>query len=252
MDAPLCANHLKISLPMAFQFSITAIGGIVLQGAINSFGSSVVAAYTAACKVEQLANQPLVTFGATMATYSAQNLGAGNIRPHPHGREPVRRDFHDLQRGLRPAHPLLRRRLCAALPQRRPAGNHAICKAISQYHRGVCVRAGFAVHLPERAAGHRLWLCPHDGGRCELVARVLVALLLARYIGYTAICLAGPSLDRRRYSPGGKLLLPHAHPARKSPPKRLVMHLLFPVSDLETGIFIAPQFRILAAVLFRI
>ena len=64
---------------MALQFSITALGIIILQSAINSFGSSVVAAHTAASKVEQLVMQPSVTFGVTMATYCAQNLGAGNI-----------------------------------------------------------------------------------------------------------------------------------------------------------------------------
>ena len=64
---------------MALQFSIIAVGIMMLQGAINSFGSNVVAAHTAASKVEQLVMQPSVTFGLTMATYCAQNLGAGNI-----------------------------------------------------------------------------------------------------------------------------------------------------------------------------
>ena len=48
------SRHLKIGAPMAFQFSITAIGVIVLQGALNVFGPNVIAAYTAAGKVEQL------------------------------------------------------------------------------------------------------------------------------------------------------------------------------------------------------
>ncbi len=73
----LYKTHLKISIPMALQFSITALGAIILQGAINSFGSDVVGAYTAASKVEQLAMQPSITFGVTMATFCAQNLGAG-------------------------------------------------------------------------------------------------------------------------------------------------------------------------------
>ena len=72
-------DHLKIGIPMALQFSITALGIIILQSAINSFGSTVVAAHTAASKVEQLVMQPSITFGVTMATYCAQNLGAGNI-----------------------------------------------------------------------------------------------------------------------------------------------------------------------------
>ncbi|MDO7203330.1 hypothetical protein Q5M85_02875 [Paraclostridium bifermentans] len=42
------------------------------QGAVNAFGSTVVAAHTTASKVEQLVVQPSITFGVTMATYCAQ------------------------------------------------------------------------------------------------------------------------------------------------------------------------------------
>lgn len=61
---------------MALQFSITAIGGVILQSAVNYFTSTVVAAHTVASKLEQLVMQPSVTFGVTMATCCAQNLGA--------------------------------------------------------------------------------------------------------------------------------------------------------------------------------
>lgn len=71
-------KHLKISIPMSLQFSIIALGTVILQGAINSFGSDVVGAFTAASKVEQFAMQPSISFGVTMATFSAQNLGAKN------------------------------------------------------------------------------------------------------------------------------------------------------------------------------
>ncbi|MBQ6631370.1 MAG: MATE family efflux transporter [Romboutsia sp.] len=72
-------NHLKIGIPMALQFSIVAIGVIIVQSTINSFGSDVVAAHTTACKIEEILMQPSITFGLTMATYCAQNLGAGSI-----------------------------------------------------------------------------------------------------------------------------------------------------------------------------
>lgn len=75
-DKNMAVSQLGIGLPMALQFSITAIGCMVLQGAINAFGSDTVAAYTAASKVEQIATQPMGTFGVTMATYCGQNLGA--------------------------------------------------------------------------------------------------------------------------------------------------------------------------------
>lgn len=69
--------HLYIGLPMAFQFCITAIGTVVVQGALNLFGTAKIAAFTAANKAEQLVVQPALTFGVAMANYSGQNMGAG-------------------------------------------------------------------------------------------------------------------------------------------------------------------------------
>ncbi len=69
-------KHLKIGIPMALQFSITALGLVTVQGALNPLGSIYIAAYTASSKALQLVMQPAVTYGVTMATYCAQNLGA--------------------------------------------------------------------------------------------------------------------------------------------------------------------------------
>lgn len=73
-------NQIGIGLPMALQFSITAIGTLILQGALNLFGSVIIAAYTTACKAEQLLTQPFPAIGATMATYAAQNYGIYDIK----------------------------------------------------------------------------------------------------------------------------------------------------------------------------
>lgn len=69
-------QHLYISLPMAFQFSITAVGGILVQGSLNTLGAQAVTAFTAGNKLEQVFQQPLVSLGVAMATYCGQNLGA--------------------------------------------------------------------------------------------------------------------------------------------------------------------------------
>ncbi|MTD38724.1 MATE family efflux transporter [Erwinia sp. CPCC 100877] len=72
--------HLNIALPMAFQSSIIAIGSIVLQAALNSLGTDVVAAQAASSKIEQFATQPMMSFGIAMATFTAQNFGAKNYK----------------------------------------------------------------------------------------------------------------------------------------------------------------------------
>ena len=73
-------NMLSIGIPMALNYSITAIGTMILQGAVNIFGSSVVAAFTAASKVENLSTQTMPTLGTAIATYCGQNLGAGKYK----------------------------------------------------------------------------------------------------------------------------------------------------------------------------
>lgn len=72
-------QHLKVSMPMGFQMSIIAIGAVVLQFVLNGLGSVAVAAFSAAQRIDQIAAQPMNSFGTTMATYGAQNYGAGRI-----------------------------------------------------------------------------------------------------------------------------------------------------------------------------
>lgn len=71
---------LSIGIPMALNYSITAIGTMILQSAVNVFGSSTVAAFTAASKVSSIATQTFPTLGIAMATYCGQNLGAGKYK----------------------------------------------------------------------------------------------------------------------------------------------------------------------------
>lgn len=77
LDGVGIRNMLAIGIPMALNYSITAIGTMIMQSAVNVFGSSVVAAFTAASKVSNIATQTMPTLGTAMATYCGQNLGAG-------------------------------------------------------------------------------------------------------------------------------------------------------------------------------
>ncbi|MFA6664170.1 MAG: MATE family efflux transporter [Lachnospiraceae bacterium] len=78
-DPGMIKRLLGMGLPMGLQFSITAIGSIMLQSAINALGTVYVASYAAALKIKQLMMCPFDAIGATMATYCGQNLGAGKI-----------------------------------------------------------------------------------------------------------------------------------------------------------------------------
>ena len=72
-------EHLYVAVPMALQFSVIALGLIIIQTVCNSFGSDTIAAFTSALRIEQLATSPLVALGFALATYTAQNFGAGKI-----------------------------------------------------------------------------------------------------------------------------------------------------------------------------
>ena len=80
IEVYMAKMQLAIGLPMALQYSITAIGTMMVQSALNMLGSMSVAAFTAANKIEQIGTQAYVALGTTMATYCAQNMGAGQIK----------------------------------------------------------------------------------------------------------------------------------------------------------------------------
>jgi len=69
----------SMGIPMGLQYSITAIGSVILQSSVNMLGSIAVAAVTSAQKVNMLFMCILDALGATMATYGGQNLGAGRV-----------------------------------------------------------------------------------------------------------------------------------------------------------------------------
>ena len=70
---------LAMGIPMGLQFSITAIGTIIVQGAVNSFGAIYIAGFSAAGKIQSMVSTIFVSFGATIATYVGQNRGAGRM-----------------------------------------------------------------------------------------------------------------------------------------------------------------------------
>lgn len=73
------ARLCSMGIPMGLQYSITAIGSVILQTAVNGLGSVVVASMTAGGKLSMFFCCPFDAFGSTMATYAGQNLGAGKL-----------------------------------------------------------------------------------------------------------------------------------------------------------------------------
>lgn len=84
----IARKQIGVGIPMGLQYSITAIGTMMVQSALNILGSYPVAAFTAGNKIENIFTQAYVALGTTMATYNAQNIGAGKL-------ERVRQGFRD-------------------------------------------------------------------------------------------------------------------------------------------------------------
>ena len=66
----------KISIPSVLQQSFVSVGNVFIQGEINSYGSAVIAGYSAAIKLNTFAVNSLVTFGNAVSSFTAQNVGA--------------------------------------------------------------------------------------------------------------------------------------------------------------------------------
>ncbi|CCZ50251.1 MAG: MATE family efflux transporter [Acinetobacter sp.] len=71
--------HLKVGIPTALQFGILGLSLLIIQSVCNTFGPDVIAAFTAALRIEQMATLPMISFGVALAAYVAQNFGAGNF-----------------------------------------------------------------------------------------------------------------------------------------------------------------------------
>ena len=76
-DRRAARTLVAVGVPMGLQFSITAIGSIMLQSANNALGTACVAAFTAAARLKMFCINPLESLGIAMATFAGQNYGAG-------------------------------------------------------------------------------------------------------------------------------------------------------------------------------
>lgn len=80
IDRSILIKSLNIGVPVALQSALIAFSCVVLQRVVNGFGPTIVAAYTAASRFEQLVHQPFNSLGTAISTYTGQNIGAGNLK----------------------------------------------------------------------------------------------------------------------------------------------------------------------------
>ncbi|MFO7659103.1 MAG: MATE family efflux transporter [Bacteroidales bacterium] len=76
-DREIFKKTLQIGLPTGIQHTLVSLGMTVVQGIVNKFGTNVIAAYTAATRLDMLATLPAMNFGMALSTFVGQNVGAG-------------------------------------------------------------------------------------------------------------------------------------------------------------------------------
>ena len=164
LDGHLVRQQLAIGFPMALQYSITAIGAMMVQAALNVLGSVHVAAFTAANKIEQVVTQVYVALGTTMATYCAQNMGAGKVKRISRGFRAT--TIMDQIVGLVDIY-----MKCVAL-------FFIPLNVVNVYRNGI--------------QGMGYGFLPMTAGIAELAGRGLTAVVASHYKSYLGICLASP------------------------------------------------------------
>ncbi|MCR5420743.1 MAG: MATE family efflux transporter [Lachnospiraceae bacterium] len=78
-DKRISTKCCRLGIPLAIQSSLIAISCVALQSVVNTFGSVIVAAFTASSRIEQLVQQPFNSLGIALSTFTGQNIGAGKL-----------------------------------------------------------------------------------------------------------------------------------------------------------------------------
>lgn len=192
-DGHLARIQMGIGFPMALQYSITAIGTMMMQSSLNLLGSLSVAAFTAASKIEQVVTQAYVALGTTISTYCAQNVGAG--------------DLQRVRQGFRASTLIGFAYSILASAFVMTSGKYLTYLFVSEHVLDIigevdlylnCIGYFFLpltiVNIYRNGIqGMGFGLLPMTAGVAELVGRGVVAVIAARQHSYLGVCLASPA-----------------------------------------------------------
>lgn len=79
-DKRMAVSIIRVAIPSIIQQSIVNMGILLVQSVVNTFGSDVMAGYSAATRIESISIVPMLAIGNAMSTFTAQNMGAGNSK----------------------------------------------------------------------------------------------------------------------------------------------------------------------------
>ena len=188
-----CISRLcYIGIPMGLQYSITAIGSVILQTSVNHLGSAVVAAVAAASKISAFLCCPFDALGSTMATYAGQNVGA--------------RKLDRISKGIKSSLIIGSVYAIIALVISSFFGRSVALifidsnevEILSEVVKFLIIVASFyiplcfvnVVRFTIQGMGYSTFAIL--AGVCEMIARTLCGFVMVPIFGYIAVCLASP------------------------------------------------------------
>lgn len=184
---------LALGVPMGLQFSITAIGTIIVQGAINVYGSVSIAGFSAGSKIQNIVSTVFVSFGATTATYVGQNLGAGEL-------DRVKMGVRKIQMMILVWGVVMMAIIYLFGGQMVRlfigSGDTGVTEVAVTYFRVVawCYPFLGSIYLYRNALqGMGYGFIPMMGGVFELAARALVVMLVSGRGSFAAVCASDPA-----------------------------------------------------------
>ena len=186
-----------MGIPMGLQYSITAIGSVVIQTAVNTLGSVAVASVTAGSKVSMFFCCPFDAMGATMATYGGQNVGARRLDRIGQGMK----DCVILGGSLRfrsfRGFVSVQRYHCPDVCGRRGDPDPGQCQTVSFDQLRHVFSAGACKYRPVYDPGAWVFQACHCGWGMRDGGQIPGSFCLVPVFGYSGACLANPAaLDR--------------------------------------------------------
>ena len=181
-----------IGVPMGLQYSITAIGSVILQTAVNGLGSIIVAAVTAAGKISMFLCCPFDALGSTMATYAGQNIGAGKLERISEGikKSMIIGSVYSIVALIISV--FFGKSLALLFV------NENEIEILAKVSENLIIIAAFyiplcivnVVRFTIQGMGYSTFAIL--AGVCEMIARALCGFILVPIFGYVAVCLASP------------------------------------------------------------
>lgn len=191
LDWNVLSKQLSIGIPMALQYSITAIGCIILQSVLNMFGSTAIAAYTAAVKIECLVTQPYPALGVTMAAYAAQNKGNQDIERIRMG---VKKGFQYCLIYSVAALVMVNMFLPYLLPMfisgKQIQDVLSYAKIFTWIDSTCYLPLGCIFLFRETLQGSGHALFPMIGGILEMICRIVISMIASAHLNFEFVCIA--------------------------------------------------------------